>query len=560
MYTITYDGNGEDGGAVPPTTGALPLLVSENDYTKAGYIFNGWNTAADGSGVSYLEFDPYNIAADVTLYAQWQITSGISVSGTLTPFTACDGDASAPQTLVVSGMGLEPFPAPSISIQMLPPGYELSTDAMLPAYSTSLRDFTFYADILGAVPSFNLYVRLAATANDGDGGDIWFDGMLAGGAPAPQVIKNTGSAVVTPVAITDGTDIAGLTSFQGVAGSPGNFTTSGTCLSGDLTVTAPAGFEVSTSSSSGFGSSVTLAPSSGTVASTTIYVRLAATQASAGAKDGDVTLSGGGASPQTVAVSGTVSAAPTYYVNYDSGDDGNNGTSAGTAWKTLGHAFGVGGLNTTDNAILYLSSGTHYLDNEIINGNDNLTIIGDGITSTILEPLAAGDQGIEVASTTTGLIIRDLKMQNFAEDSDGAALEFNNSGTVILQDIHFHNNEVTSTYDDGGAISVNSSASVTIDRCKFTENETHTSNSTGSCINMESSGTLTIQNCLFYDNDCEDNNGYSYGQGDVFIAEMQISSIVHLRKMEQQTLLFTTIVEQVLLQIVFFIIILIHTA
>ena len=40
--------------------------------------------------------------------------------------------------------------------------------------------------------------------------------------------------------------------------------------------------------------SITLNESGGTVASTTVYVRLAATQASTGAKSGDVTISGGG--------------------------------------------------------------------------------------------------------------------------------------------------------------------------------------------------------------------------------------------------------------------------
>ena len=43
-----------------------------------------------------------------------------------------------------------------------------------------------------------------------------------------SLAKSSGVAVVTPVAITDGSDISGLTSYQGVAGYPLNFTTSGT--------------------------------------------------------------------------------------------------------------------------------------------------------------------------------------------------------------------------------------------------------------------------------------------------------------------------------------------
>ena len=91
----------------------------------------------------------------------------------------------------------------------------------------------------------------------------------------------------------------------------GSFSVSGSLLTADLTVTAPTGFEVSTSSGSGFGPSVSLTPSSGTVASTTIYVRLASS-ATGGAVSGNVTVNSTGATaPATVAVSGRVNSAVT---------------------------------------------------------------------------------------------------------------------------------------------------------------------------------------------------------------------------------------------------------
>jgi hypothetical protein len=52
-----------------------------------------------------------------------------------------------------------------------------------------------------------------------------------------------------------------------------SYTVSGTNLSDDIVITAPDDFEISTSSGSGFRSSVTLSPDNGTVASTRIYVR-----------------------------------------------------------------------------------------------------------------------------------------------------------------------------------------------------------------------------------------------------------------------------------------------
>ena len=141
----------------------------------------------------------------------------------------------------------------------------------------------------------------------------------------------------------------------------------------------------------------------------------------------------------------------------------------------------VSGLNTTDNAILYLSS-VHIIWTMKLLTESNLTIIGDGIASTILEPVASGDQGINIASSTTGLTIRDLKIQNFAEDQSGAAIDMESSGTVTFQDVHFHNNSTTSSSDDG-VVYIGSSATATFDRCKFTNNDSYSNSySDGSCI------------------------------------------------------------------------------
>src|SRR5699024_10520410 len=47
-----------------------------NGFTRTGYAFTGWNTAADGSGTSYADAADYTVTpatgdATVTLYAQW---------------------------------------------------------------------------------------------------------------------------------------------------------------------------------------------------------------------------------------------------------------------------------------------------------------------------------------------------------------------------------------------------------------------------------------------------------------------------------------------------------
>ena len=64
IYAVTLNANG---GTVEPE-----ILTAAR---TTSYAFNGWNTAADGSGVSYEAGGTYTDEADVTLYAQWTETT-----------------------------------------------------------------------------------------------------------------------------------------------------------------------------------------------------------------------------------------------------------------------------------------------------------------------------------------------------------------------------------------------------------------------------------------------------------------------------------------------------
>ncbi|MBD2862231.1 RCC1 domain-containing protein [Paenibacillus oceani] len=77
-YTVTYDGNGSNGGSVPADNNAyspnnsVTVLSNTGSLSRTGYTFAGWNTAADGSGTSYAGGSTYTMStANVTLYAQW---------------------------------------------------------------------------------------------------------------------------------------------------------------------------------------------------------------------------------------------------------------------------------------------------------------------------------------------------------------------------------------------------------------------------------------------------------------------------------------------------------
>lgn len=73
-YTVTYDGNGADSGKTTDLTAyatGAQATVKENNYTRGGYTFTGWNTKADGSGDSYKTGDWITMTGSVILYAQW---------------------------------------------------------------------------------------------------------------------------------------------------------------------------------------------------------------------------------------------------------------------------------------------------------------------------------------------------------------------------------------------------------------------------------------------------------------------------------------------------------
>lgn len=113
--------------------------------------------------------------------------------------------------------------------------------------------------------------------------------------------------------ITAGTVTGTIIACSGTVSANPNlqqFTVSGIGLTSNIIVTAPTNFEVSTNAVTGYASSITLTQTSGTVASTIIYIR-STVKAAAGAILGNITLASTGATTVLVAATGTVNAIPT---------------------------------------------------------------------------------------------------------------------------------------------------------------------------------------------------------------------------------------------------------
>jgi uncharacterized repeat protein (TIGR02543 family) len=114
-YTVTFNSN------FPNATGGLGSMSNEtenydvstsltaNAFAFTGYNFNGWNTAANGSGVFYSNNATWVFTSNATLYAQWLVVpsppspgssstnwSGYVLSGNFPAFTQVSGGWRVP--------------------------------------------------------------------------------------------------------------------------------------------------------------------------------------------------------------------------------------------------------------------------------------------------------------------------------------------------------------------------------------------------------------------------------------------------------------------------------
>ena len=114
--------------------------------------------------------------------------------------------------------------------------------------------------------------------------------------------------------ITGGTLSGALSSTYGTASSPATFTLAGANMTAGILVTAPSGLEVSQASGSGYATTTTVG-SAGTIATTTVYVRLAATAAVGSYNSQNIVLSSSGATPVDVATTSSGNIVVTTFAN-----------------------------------------------------------------------------------------------------------------------------------------------------------------------------------------------------------------------------------------------------
>lgn len=376
-FAVTYSSNGNTGGLVPTddtsyTSGAtVTVLGNTGILERTGYTFAGWNTAEDGTGISYVSSDTFNITANTTLHAKWKINQYIvNYEGNSND----GGSAPANQTA------------------------DYNTNITLGTNSGNLTKsgFVFSGWNANATGTGTNY---AVSAN--------FT------VPASNITLYAKWVSSSPYIITGGT-LAGVNTTYGTSSDNSTFTVSAGNLLSNLIITPPSGFEISTTAGSGFTNSLDLGTTE--ITNTTIYVRLAA-NTEVGMYNGNAVLSSTGvASVNVTTTASTVSKK----ILTITGLSGLNKVYDGNAAAALTGIAGLSGVVFSDDVILTGTSNSTF-DNKNVGTGIAITTTGYALSGAkaenynLTQPSGVGN------ITPKALTITSATAQNKPYDGTTAA-------------------------------------------------------------------------------------------------------------------------------------------
>lgn len=104
VFVIDFRGNGGTGLAPLPgnfTVGGASVVAPASTFSRAGFVFAGWNDEADGSGTGFAVGAPISTVNDLELFAQW----------TPEPPTVSSGSDSSATPARVGSATVQPTPA-----------------------------------------------------------------------------------------------------------------------------------------------------------------------------------------------------------------------------------------------------------------------------------------------------------------------------------------------------------------------------------------------------------------------------------------------------------------
>ncbi len=99
IYTVSFNANGGEGTIYAQDFASnIPQALTACTFTREEYVFDGWNTATDGSGTRYADGQNVINLGTITLHAQWKHNTVV----TLTDETQ---EVTLPDTYTLTGTG-----------------------------------------------------------------------------------------------------------------------------------------------------------------------------------------------------------------------------------------------------------------------------------------------------------------------------------------------------------------------------------------------------------------------------------------------------------------------
>jgi len=244
------------------------------------------------------------------------------------------------------------------------------------------------------------------------------------------------AAAATPTVNVSATTTSAFTTTYGTASSAQNFTVSGSNLTANLVATAPTGYEVSKDNST-FSSSVSYAPSSGTVSSSNLYVRLAATTVPGTYNSAAVTISSTSATDKTIttpASGNTVSVKPVTIGGVTANNKVYDRTNAATL--NTGSATVVGKIGS-DVVTVDSSSATATFASTLVANGITVTATGFALSGTHASyySLSAQPSGLSANITAKALTISNAQGVDKTYDGTTAATFTGTLNGVIAPDV-----------------------------------------------------------------------------------------------------------------------------
>ena len=162
-HSVTFHANGGS-GSMAAELDNTPTALTNNQFTRARYTFTHWNTAANGSGVSFANGATYPFKTSTTLYAQWRhkrvVPPATDFTFTLGPFASKSSSLSASLEAQIGSLASEIKAKRDTNIALVGYGDKLTSADELNE-SLWAANFTLSAHRASAVETY-LKQRLAA--------------------------------------------------------------------------------------------------------------------------------------------------------------------------------------------------------------------------------------------------------------------------------------------------------------------------------------------------------------------------------------------------------------